>query len=153
MQISARGLLDPLNKAKPTIEDIGVDDGDMARVNEPDVGSADEDENADLDDGVDESDGDDDGDLMDGLDDDEKEDLIESTKEAADALQKVRRLTSIENAANDLCSSVAQPGFRRCALNNQSASCMARSLQGSQHVGPTHPTRCQDSLEQYVRHD
>ena len=153
MQISARGLLEPLTTAKPANEGIDIDDGDMAGVNNPDetIGSDDEDENAGLDGGVDESD--DNGDLMDGLDDDEKEDLIESTKEAADALQKVRRLTSIENAANDRCSSVAQPGFCRCALDNQSASCMARSLQGSRHVSPTHPTRCQDLLEQYIRHD
>lgn len=86
MQISARGLLEPLTTAKPANEGIDVDDNDMAGVNNPDdtIASDDEDENAD---GVDEID--DDADLMDGLDEDEKEDLIESTKEAAEALQKV----------------------------------------------------------------
>jgi hypothetical protein len=124
-QISARGLLEPLTAAKPVNEGIDVDDGDMAGINNPDdmIGSDDEDEDARLDGGVNEND--DDGDLMDGLDDDEKEDLIDSTKEAAEALQKVRQLTSMETAANNWCSSVAQPCFRSCAFDHEGASCLA----------------------------
>jgi hypothetical protein len=95
MQISARGVLEPLTTAKPANEGVDVDDSDMAGVNNPDdtIGTDEEDdEDAGLDGGVYENE--DDGDLMDGLDEDEREDLLESTKDAAEALQKVCPLMS-----------------------------------------------------------
>jgi hypothetical protein len=102
MQISARGVLEPLNNKKATNEGVKLDDIDMAGANNigDAIGSDDEDEDdAEPDDCVDEND--DDKDLLDGLDDDEKEVLIESTKEAADALQKVCAFFVMETAPAD----------------------------------------------------
>ena len=108
MQLSARALLRPLNNTKSTNEGIELDDVDMAGFNN--LGDDDEDENgAVLDDCVDENE--DDEDLLDGLDDEAKEDLIDSTKEAADALQKVSLFFKMQITAADYLNQLRSLAF------------------------------------------
>ena len=102
MQLSAKALLQPLNKANSGNDDVALDDSDMAGISNPDdaIGSDDDEENdAGL--GCDDENEDATELLLHDLDEDEKEELIHNTKDAADALQKVcETVASFETTTN-----------------------------------------------------